>query len=85
MSHQHGDFIMSNDTEKPKIQPDESQEQKKEQDEILPQSGEKSAKVDGEVANDNLRKKANIKPLNPRKKLKALNPIRVCHQPQCTL
>ena len=74
MSHQHGDFIMSNETEKPKIQADESQEQKKEQDEILPQSGEKSAKVDGEVANDQPSQEGEPKATEPEEKAESPQP-----------
>lgn len=52
LSHQHGDFIMSDKTEKPKTQADEPQE-KMEQVETLPQPPEEEAvKSDDQVVKD---------------------------------
>ena len=74
LSHQHGDVIMSDKTEKPKTQADEPQE-KMEQVETLPQPPEEEAvKSDDQVVKDESSQEDNSQTTNSEEKTESPQP-----------
>ena len=67
-----GDFILSNETEKPEIQPDESQ--KIEQVKTLPKPEEEPVQVDGEVVDDQSSKEGESQTTEPDAKAEGSQP-----------